>query len=498
MAQMWERFVRTAEKQAGRIALVQGEGSISFADLMHRAECLSCAIDVQAGGRVVVCAENSVAVAELLLAVWRCGGVPVLVSARAPSMHIEHAIAKSGAKLAFADDGIAAGHANLRPLGSLGGAENATGLAVPATSAEEIGSIVFTSGSTGLPKGVVQPASNLIDGAERIARLMEYGPSDSILCTVPFSFDYGWGQFLSMVVSGVPLVLPEKANGFELCAALQKHRPTVMAAVPSVLAELLLGLAPVAETDCSSIRLITNTGSRIPGSVLEALLLTFPEAHLSLNYGLTETYRSTSLPFNLAREKPQSVGFPVEGVEIRILREDGTVARDGETGELCHLGAGVFACYWDEPELTARTRCEFQSADGETVIGVRTGDFGYRDADGLLYLEGRRDRLVKCMGIRISLAEIEEAIDRTGLVRDAAVIALDHDVFGSFLVAHVVAPEDVDAAGAKQVVKQLRAQLRESLANYQQPRKIMLHDALPRTGSGKHNLAQLKAMSNVV
>src|SRR5262249_29299823 len=150
-----------------------------------------------------------------------------------------------------------------------------------------------------------------------------------------------------------------------------------------VLADLLLGLAPLAKTNRDSIRLITNTGSKIPNMVFDALVEAFPNADISLNYGLTETYRCASLPFHLARSHPKSVGKPVPGVELIVFREDGIPAAVGEVGEIFHFGAGLFDGYWDDPDATRATRVFREKPDGGQAIGIRTGDFGHFGEDGL-------------------------------------------------------------------------------------------------------------------
>lgn len=495
----WDRFVEVADTHPEAMAVRQGETSATFSQLRNAGDLRASGMRLAPGDRAVVCAENSISVLETILAIWRRGAIPVLVNSRAPEAHIQHALDASGAAIGFADPELVARDPRLCEIEELteGHSPASSDLPPHDRSGADTGSIVFTSGSTGLPKGVMQRADTLIDGASRIGRLMGYGRDDAILCPVPFAFDYGWGQALSLFFEGVPLILPAAPNSFELCAAIDRHRPTVLAAVPSLLAELAFGLAPIGETDCTSIRLITNTGSKIPDSVFEAAKSYFPNAAFSLNYGLTETYRGTSLPVDLADKNRNSIGLPVEGVEIIVRRENGSIADAGEVGELCHLGAGCFQGYWGDPEKTAEVLQDFTRHDGTTVKGVRTGDYGWRDEDGLIYLKGRRDRIVKCMGVRISLAEIEDAIYANDLVREAAVIALDHDIFGSFLVAHIAGGEESLDDEGKSLIKQLRKDLRGRLTNYMQPRKFVVHRALPRTGSSKFDLARLKSESAV-
>lgn len=490
----WDRFAAVATDTADRIAIRHGDEAISFGALRAGAEGLAARLDLAPGDRAIVSAPNSIPMLVFIGAIWRRGAIPVLVNAEAPAKHLAHAREKTGARLVCAAAGsVAAGEGAIAIPGRWTADAAPSDLPPPGRSGIDPGSIVFTSGSTGLPKGVTQRAATLIDGALRIRQVMGYEATDSILCPVPFTFDYGWGQALSMFFTGVPLVLPEPANGFGLCAALARHRPTVFAGVPAVFADLLMGLAPLGETPRESIRLITNTGSKIPNPVFDALLAAFPDAALSLNYGLTETYRSATLPCDLARTHRASVGRALPGAEIVILRADGSRAAPGEEGEICHFGAGLFEGYWNDPEKTEASRISLTLPDGRQVTGLRTGDFGHVDAGGLLYLHGRRDRIVKCMGVRVSLAEVEGEIQDTGLVREAAVTVAPHDIFGSFLTAHVV--PHAAAGDDKAFLKALRLALRDRLNAYMLPRRVLTHGALPKTTSRKVDYVELARLA---
>jgi acyl-coenzyme A synthetase/AMP-(fatty) acid ligase len=263
--------------------------------------------------------------------------------------------------------------------------------------------------------------------------------------------------------------------------------------VPAVFAELAFGLAPIAETPRDRIRLITNTGSKIPGPVFERLLELFPQADLSLNYGLTETYRSAMLPVALAREKRSAVGHPAPGVTLLVLREDGTRAAPEEEGEIVHAGPGVFEGYWNDPERTARVRFEMVLETGERLPAVRTGDFGRFGTDGLLYVHGRRDRQIKCMGVRVSPDEIEQHLYDTGLLREVAITAPEHEMFGALITAHVV-PSDPDLP-EKKFVQALRKAARQTMSVYMQPRVYVLHSVLPRNANAKIDYPDLTGMS---
>jgi acyl-CoA synthetase (AMP-forming)/AMP-acid ligase II len=155
--------------------------------------------------------------------------------------------------------------------------------AVPLHTGEPA-SIFFTSGSTGLPKGVTQSHQNLLWGAATVGACLGYRPDDRILCGIPWAFDYGWGQLLSTFVLGITQVIPSARTSIALCDAMAQHKPTVLPGVPALFGDLVRGVAPIRDTERGSIRLLTNTGSKIPPSLFPELLDVFPNAAVSLNY----------------------------------------------------------------------------------------------------------------------------------------------------------------------------------------------------------------------
>lgn len=481
---IWDRFAEVASEQGSRVAIRQGDEQIGFDDLLAACESVAGGMTLLPGDRAVIYGSNNIAFVVLVGAIWRRGAIPVLLNAESPVSHLAHAAARTEAAAIYVEDPTCEPDLPLQSLPDINiSVAPSTSLPPHGRDAQDHASIVFTSGSSGPPKGVTQRAETLIDGARRVSVTLDYKPLDSILCPIPFTFDYGWGHLLSMMTQGVGLVLPEQRNAFSLCEALAAHQPTVFAGVPAVFADLLNGLSPIGETERTSIRLITNTGSRIPDHVFQQITEVFPSADLSLNYGLTETYRSSSLPVSMTREKPGSVGYALEDVTISVLRKDGSPAQPEEEGEIIHAGAGVFDRYWNDPEGTSRIRIELTLETGEVVWGVRTGDFGRIGEDGLLYVHGRRDRQVKCMGVRVALDEVEEKLYESGILREVAVTASSHDMLGTLITAHCVVADDT--ADEKKVLRQLKRHARETMSNYMQPRAYKIHPALPRNPNGK-------------
>lgn len=490
MNSLWNQFERVCQSRRDETAVFHGSTETRFAELLDASLAVAASLNtIHAGDRVLLCGENSAAFLAVAAGIWHRGAIPALVHADAPQSHLEHAVAITEPAVAFAETGSAL--AQIMPCRAIELPKDHPTLTITANSLpdESPGSIVFTSGSSGLPKGVTQSAGNLLDGSRRVSEILGYTDQDRILCPIPFAFDYGWGQALSVLLTGKALVLPQPRNAFGLCQAIELHQPTVFAAVPAVMAELTSGLAPIATTPRDSIRLITNTGSKIADAIRQRLLELFPEAAISLNYGLTETYRSACLPVDQAADHPGSVGFALPGAQLDVLRPDGSIADPMEEGEIVHSGAGTFVGYWGDRDRTSAVRRKHPQSGKPAVF---TGDLGHKDAEGRLYIHGRRDRQLKSMGVRVAPDEIEALLLESGLLSSVAISALPHDMIGDMIVACVV-PKD-ESQSEKEITKALRLHARMNMSTHMQPRKYIVLGTLPETRSAKTDYFTLAKM----
>ena len=496
---LWRRFDAVARRQPDRAAFIFGERQVSYGMLRVMANQRAAEFarsGLRAGQRCVIWASNSPELAAVILGAWRLGAVIVLINDEAPASHFAHALDLTSPAIAIVEDKaleVARSHDGVAILPLSPSLRDEPELSLRAEiHDQEAASIFFTSGSTGLPKGVVQSHANLLAGCMMVSDHLGFRSDDRILCPIPWSFDYGYGQFLSTVLLGVTQILPETRNPFALCEAMTHHRPTVLAGLPSIFGMLLRGISPIRETDVSSLRLITNTGGKIAPAIFDDVLDIFGHCEISLNYGMTETYRSAGLPVALARENPASVGFAYPGVAISVLRPDGTETDPGEEGEIVHRGTGVFLGYWGNVDATLKTRRPDPLWRHEGVappMAVFSGDLGWKDEAGLLYVKGRRDRLLKSMGVRVSPDEIEALIRQSGLVRDVAIVGVPHDVIGDMVVAAIKPREDNGNP-----LDDLKAFALEKMSNFMQPRDYRIVEEFPLTPNGKPDFRAIREL----
>jgi acyl-CoA synthetase (AMP-forming)/AMP-acid ligase II len=246
----------------------------------------------------------------------------------------------------------------------------------------------------------------------------------------------------------------------------------------------LLGAPEFHAAPMPALRAMTNTGGRLPVEAVRRLRQVQPQAQLFLMYGLTEAFRATYLPPDEVDAHPDSIGRAIPGAEIMVLREDGTESAPGEEGELVQRGPTVAAGYWNDADTTARVfrpnpRRPSGTPDAERV--VYSGDVVRRDEEGRIYFVGRRDRIIKTLGFRVSPDEVCEVLYASGEVAEALVGAEADDQRGERIIAYVV----LTAAGD---VTRLRQFCRAELPRYMQPARIDVMPALPRTSSGKFDL----------
>ncbi|MBL8373951.1 acyl-CoA ligase (AMP-forming), exosortase A system-associated [Accumulibacter sp.] len=350
----------------------------------------------------------------------------------------------------------------------------------------DMAAILYTSGSTGNPKGVVLSHRNMVAGAKSVASYLENSADDTLLAALPLSFDAGFSQLTTGFHAGARVVLLNYLLPQDVLKALAREQVTGLTAVPPLYIQLSQLEWPAAIGE--HLRYFANTGGRMPRETLAALRTRLPKSKPYLMYGLTEAFRSTYLPPDEVDRRPDSIGKAIPNAEILVLREDGSPCAANEPGELVHRGALVGMGYWNDQDKTAeRYKPLPASTPGRDAglvlpeIAVFSGDTVRRDEEGFLYFIGRRDEMMKTSGYRVSPTEVEEVLYASQLVGECVAFGVDHPTLGQAIQVIVTPPP----SGSLDIAE-LLADCRSRMPAYMVPAGIIVRQGpLPRNPNGK-------------
>ncbi|MFE6038299.1 acyl-CoA ligase (AMP-forming), exosortase A system-associated [Streptomyces sp. NPDC056452] len=495
-----------------RPALTFRSRTLTYADLADRVTRAANGLrglGVRRGDRVAVYSEKRIEAVVAFLAVSAAGAVLVPVNPVFRTRHLAHILSDSGARTLITtaerldtvraavgsspvDHVVLVNGPDARPPDGggpvtvpwsvLAEAEPAP-VPDPGLTDADIAAILYTSGSTGPPKGVVLSHRNMIAGAESVAGYLGHTEQDVILAVLPLSFDAGFSQLTTGLIAGAHVVLADFLLPGEIVRLCAAHRVTALTCVPPLWIRLAGQTWPAEAT--AHLRYFANTGGRMPRTTLAALRAAFPKAKPYLMYGLTEAFRSTYLDPEQVDDRPDSIGRAVPNAEVLVVRPDGSPCAPGEHGELVHRGPLVALGYWNAPELTAR---RFRPSPGgaggvDADRSVWSGDVVYGDDEGYLYFVGRDDDMIKTSGYRVSPTEIEEAVYATGLTEEAVALGVDDERLGQCVVLAVSGPCDVDS---------LHRALARELPRYMVPARTVVLTGLPRSPNGKFDRVSIR------
>ena len=461
------------------------------------------AMGVGRGDRVVVCLENSIEAVAAIFGILKAGAVFVAVNPTTKAEKLAYVLNDSGAR-ALVTHGE-----KLRGIRSCWGAAPALDFVVVSgkpsgsvtargkrfvpfedlcsTSGEsaasperaidiDLAALIYTSGSMGLPKGVMSTHLNIVSAATSITTYLENTPDDTILNVLPLSFDYGLYQVLMAFKFGGTIVLERSFTyTHDVLSTLVREKVTGFPIVPTISA-LLLDV-DLAKYDFSRLRYISNTAAAWPAQHIAELRRRLPHVALYSMYGLTECKRVSYLPPDQIDIRPTSVGKGMPNEEVFIVDGDGSRVGPGVVGELVVRGANVMKGYWRLPEETA-ARFRPGRIPGEQVL--YTGDLFKADEEGYLYFVGRTDDIIKSRGEKVSPREIETVLCAVDGVIEAAVVGVPDPVLGEAIRACVVV-----RPGAGVTTDRILRHCKLHLENFMVPAFVEVRDALPHTPNGK-------------
>jgi amino acid adenylation domain-containing protein len=344
--------------------------------------------------------------------------------------------------------------------------------------------VLYTSGSTGVPKGVMISRTNAGYFVDWAATAFPLRPNDHVAQHAPLHFDLPVYDVFVALVSGACLHLMDERTVLFPAAAyrfLREREITAIYAVPSALNSILQRSA-LRDDGLPSLRQLLYAGEEYHVPQLRALIAALPAAARVANlYGPVETnvVTWTDVTPDLLAGQRIPIGRAVPGTDVRVLGDDGVARSTDAEGELIVAGPSVSPGYLNDPERTAAARVRVNG-----YRYYRTGDYARIDATGLIHFQGRRDGMVKTRGFRVELGDVESAILMHPLVVAAAVLPVPHPEFGTVLAAHVVLGGDLTPAA-------LRNWLTAQVPAYMVPATVTVHDELPTTSTGKIARAQL-------
>lgn len=489
------------EGDADRVALIDGPRWVSyhaFSQLATRCAASLAAHGLSPGDRVAIVLPKSIEECWAILGVSLAAGVFVPVNSVLRAHQIRHIVEDCGARMVICSsalfEAISEALAGLEHLTILraeaiaGDAAITSDAATAAASArrdlaigEDLAAILYTSGSTGLPKGVMLSHRNLLAGSRIVVNYLGITDQDRILSLLPFSFDYGLNQLLTAIQQRAVTVLFSFQLGDEIVRAISDHAITGLAGVPTIWAILTKASPLLRHTRLPTLRYITNSGGAVPTETVRRLREMLADTRIFLMYGLTEAFRSTYLPPDEIDRRPMSIGKAIPECEVFAVTPDGRRARPGEPGILVHRGPTVSLGYWSRPEDTATVLRPhpFRSAAQGGEIVCYSGDLVVEDEEGFFSFVGRADAMIKSSGYRISPTEVEEVLMATGAFRQVAVIGLPDPLAGQKV--HAVAVPLEKEAGVHDILQSIS----HRLPAFMMPRMIELVDALPTTPNGK-------------
>ncbi len=495
-------------------ALIDGDDVVSYAALCDRVDVVASylkRVGLRRGDRVAVHLNKSVPEVVAMFAVWRLGGVMVNVSAQLTGAQLDYVLRDCGVSVLITDARHAVVFARLPtpealvavliegacPPGVDPGLYTSSTTLTHATPPLpppvgidcDLAALLYTSGSTGMPKGVMLTHRNLLTGARSVTRYLGNHAGDRLLSLLSFSFDYGLNQLLCMVLVGGTVVLQRVVMPAEIERALVRHHITGFAAVPPVFIPLVQHLGALSPAPrFPALRYLTNSGGKIPPNVLTVMPEVFPGTALFLMYGLTEAFRSTFLSPEKFGRKMGSIGQAIPNAEVFVITADG-LADVGQHGELVHRGSLISRGYWGKPEATAekiRPCPQLRHLIGEEAV-CYSGDLVYRDDEGDLWFVGRADSMLKTSGYRVSPTEVEDVVSKSGLVGHVVAFGREDDLQGQLIEVAVTSLSiDLEPVDKETLRDALLAYCKRTMPAYMVPRRVHTWDGdMPRTGSGK-------------
>ncbi len=473
-----------------RAALLAPDRQYTHRELRDAVERVSSALiaeRVHAQDRVLLIAENSFFWVVAYLATIRAGYVCVPLPHSISGPELQDIVSAAKPALAFVKASCAAGFHAAFPMlpvfteNDLPRLPRPCGRQAAIDGENNLAALMFTSGSTGTPRGVMVTHSNIIANTESIIEYLRLTSTDRVMAVLPFNYCFGTSLLHTHLRVGGSLVLePNFLFPNRILERMQETSCTGFAGVPSHY-QILLRQSALKRTPLPSLRCCQQAGGALAPVFIRELVEALPGVDVYVMYGQTEaTARLAYLPPQLLTRKIGSIGKAIPGVKLEIRDEAGNLCAPGEVGEIVARGANITAGYWNDPVDTAAT---FRGG------WLNTGDLARTDDEGFIYLIDRAKDFLKCGGNRVSCRDIEQRLLEFPAVREAAVIGEPDEILGEAVKAFVVPASGQGAA----LQDELSSFCKRRFPPHLRPKHIAIVASLPKNSAGKILKAGLRA-----
>ncbi|MGN6413648.1 long-chain-fatty-acid--CoA ligase [Flexivirga sp.] len=483
MTNLAANLARTAQQHPDAIAVKLDDATLTYAELRDAAAKFAgklVARGIRPGDRVALSQPNLPTFPVIFYGTLWAGATVVPMNPLFKPREIAYYLSDSGASVMFGMPGdgpqgaLEAGtdFELVDPSDRAGLLGDADPLPEPVERADDDTAVIlYTSGTTGRPKGAELTHHNLDDNARMVVdQLVHIGPGDVIMGCLPLFHVFGLTCGLNAaVVSGATITLIPRFEPVRVLEIMQRDKATIFQGVPTMYNAMLVAAADL-EVDVSSLRTCCSGGAALPGEVMRKFEERFG-AKILEGYGLSETSPVASFNLPDRERKVGSIGVPLDGVQMRLAESDGSDTPAGEVGEIAIKGDLIMKGYWGRPEATAEA-----VRDG----WFYSGDLARMDEDGYFFIVDRAKDMIIRGGYNVYPREVEEVIYEHPDVVEAAVIGVPHEHYGEEVAAYVVvrAGSDLDS-------ETLTGFVRERVAPYKYPRQITFIEALPKGATGK-------------
>ena len=471
---------KSVENHGDKVAIIDNDKEITFFQLYEEVEKFSNNINILNQEEIIsLVSENSISFIIAYLGIINSGKIVHLISPETSEINLFNQLKSSKSKNIICNQSVKNKISNFISI-------KATTFDIEEilfkeynkknkSNANDIAYLIYTSGTTSEPKGVIVSHSMIEFTTKNIVEVLGYSDSDIDLLPLPLNHSFGLGCLHTSLYVGSTLVLLKNASNLEeILESLKKYEITTLAAIPATLTKILNFKNEKVKKYFSQIRLIITNSTAIPKKTVIQYKEILKKGNIATYYGLTEASRSTFMIFNESNQREESVGKCSPNVKIEIINEE---KNNLKVGDILIKGDNVIKKYWNNIE-----------ADKNIFDGwLKTGDTGYFDKEGYLFLKGRSDEIINVGGEKVMPIEIEQSVKNISGVEDAVAFGIVHEVFGQTIKLNVIKSKNSDIDKAR-----ILSHCIKNLEKFKIPSKIDFVEKIPKTDYGKVKRFMLK------